>query len=372
MKRARKSGSAAGEEVARLDQVEGWPAPEESTRWLGDAAVEQTLLNAYRGGRMHHAWLICGPKGIGKATLAYRFARFVLAYPDPTSAEVAAANDLSVSADHPASRKVAARAHPNLLTLQRGYNDERKRYFTELTVSEIRRTVSFFGSTSAEPGWRIAIVDPAEDMNASAANALLKILEEPPTRSLFLIVSNAPGQLVPTIRSRCRRLDVPPLPQVTIAAAIREAVAGPSGIEEAELGVASALADGSLRRAILLSEEGGLEVYRDLARLLGRAPELDVAALHAFADTVAGRGSDDAFEGFLDNLRAWLDRRVRGEKEPDEAPALSPAVQAARLETWAEVWENVRRSSTLAEALNLDRKQAVLSILMNLARATRM
>jgi DNA polymerase-3 subunit delta' len=371
VKRARGSALAV-EEIARLNQIEGWPAPEESAKWLGDPTVERTLLDAYRSGRMHHAWLICGPKGIGKATLAYRFARFVLAHPDPGSAAVAAAVNLDISADHPAFRKVAARSHPNLLPLQRGYNDERKRYFTELSVGEIRRTVSFFGSTSAEPGWRIAIVDPADDMNANAANALLKILEEPPNRSLFLIVSNAPGQLVPTIRSRCRRLDVPPLTQDAIETAIRNGAADISDIDESELRVASALADGSLRRAIHLLKEGGLKVYRDLGRLLGGAPELDIRQMHAFADSITGKGADDAFDGFLDALRAWLDRRVRGEIEPDKSLTLSPAVEAAPLETWAEVWENVRHSSTLAEALNLDRKQAVLSILMNLARATRM
>ena len=321
---------------------------------------------------MHHAWLISGPKGIGKATLAYRFARFAFAHPDPTSAAVAAASDLFVDPTHPAFRKVAARAHPNLLPLQRGYNDERKRYYTELTVDEIRRTVSFFGSTSGEPGWRIAIVDPADDMNASAANALLKVLEEPPTRALFLIVSHAPGRLVPTIRSRCRRLAVRALDAGTIAEKVREGAREASALGDADLSLASRLAEGSLRRAIHLAEEGGIETYQALARLLGGLPNLDVEAMHAFADRVAGRGADDAFDGFLDALCAWLDRRVRGEAEPDDTVTLPPAVRAAPLETWAEVWENVRRSSTLADDLNLDRKQAVLSILMNLARATRM
>ena len=360
------------EEVARLDEIEGWQTPEERADWFGDRTAERTLLDAYRGGRLHHAWLMTGPKGIGKATLAYRFARFVFAHPDANAPEVAAAEDLSVDPAHPAFRKVAARAHPNLLALQRGYNDERKRFYTELTVDEIRRTVAFFGSTSGEPGWRIAIVDPADDMNASAANALLKVLEEPPTRALFLIVSHAPGRLAPTIRSRCRRLDIHPLDAETITEKIREGARNASGIDVADLALAGRLAVGSLRRAIHLVGEGGIELYRGLSRLLEGLPDLDVAATHAFADRVSGRGADDAFDGFLDALKAWLDRRVRGENEPDPGVILSPAVRAAPLETWAEVWENVRRSSTLADDLNLDRKQAVLSILMNLARATRM
>lgn len=366
MKRARKT--AERDEDFRLDQISGWPLPEERSDWLGDTTAERTLLDAYRSGRMHHAWLIAGPRGIGKATLAYRFARFVLAHANPASPEVRNASDLSLDAEHPAHRKVAVRAHPNLLVLQRAYNDDRKRFFTELTVDEIRRTVSFFGSTSGEDGWRIAIVDPADDMNASAANALLKILEEPPKRSLFLIVSHAPGRLVPTIRSRCRRLNLRPLSQETIAAALR----GVGDLEEDEIATAGALADGSLRKAIHLTSEQGLSVYRDLARLLATLPAIEVGAMHDFADRVAGRGNDEAYEGFLDALFAWLDRRVRQEEEPDPDAQLAPAVRVAPLETWPELWENLRRSSALADELNLDRKQAVLSILMNLARATRM
>ena len=370
MKRAKRASSGpVGTD--RLDQLEGWPSPEERADWLGDAVAEQTLLDAYRSGRMHHAWLICGPKGIGKATLAYRFTRFVLAYPDPAMPEVVSAVDLSLDPQHPALRKVAARAHPNLLVLQRGYNDERKRYYTELTVDQIRRTISFFGSTSGEPGWRIAIVDPADDMNANAANALLKILEEPPTRSLFLVVSHAPGQLIATIRSRCRRLDIRALEPEIIAQAIRQGPGSQSSIDDADLRLATLLAEGSLRRAVHLVEGGGIEIYRDLARLLEAIPDLDVKAMHAFADRVSSRSSEDAFKFFLDALHAWLDRRVRRMEEPDDKVVLSSAVQAAPLERWAEVWENVRRSSTLADALNLDRKQTVLSILVNLAAAAR-
>jgi DNA polymerase-3 subunit delta' len=359
-------------EIPRLDKVEGWPAPEERAEWFGEPAAERTLLEAYRGGRMHHAWLIGGPKGIGKATLAYRFARFALAHPDPDSPDVAAATDLSVARDHPAFRKVAVRAHPNLLALERPWDEKNGRYKTELTVDEIRRTISFFGSTGGEPGWRIGIVDPADEMNASAANALLKVLEEPPTRALFFIVSHAPGRLLPTIRSRCRRLELLPLPPEVIARAIREGAADRAAIGDADLTLAAKLAEGSLRRAILLLEDGGIETYRSFARLLARLPDLDIPAMHAFADSVSGRSAEDAYESFLDHLRQWLGRRVRRESEPDEAADPSAAVAGVPLARWAEVWEKVNRSAAEAEALNLDRKQVVLSIFMTLARATRM
>ena len=361
--------AADAREVSRFDAVEGWPAPEERAEWFGDPATERALLDAYRSGRMHHAWLIGGPKGIGKATLAYRFARFALAHPDPAAEQVAAATDLSLPAGHPAFRKVMRRSHPNLLVLERPLDERTNRYKSTLTVDEIRRTVAFYGNTGGEAGWRIAIVDPADDMNASAANALLKVLEEPPARALFLIVSHAPGRALPTIRSRCRRLDVAPLPPETIVAALE---AGGARAERADLELAAHLAEGSLRRAILLAEHGGIAGYKALALLLSRLPEIDIAAMHAYADSVTGRGNDDGWDGFRDLVAAWLNRRVRGENEPETGIPLAPAAAAAPLERWAEVWENLRTSTALTDEYNLDRKRTVLTILMSLARATRM
>ncbi len=357
-------------ELLRYDRIEGWPAPEERAEWFGDPAAERVLLDAYRGGRMHHAWLIGGPKGIGKATLAYRFARFALAYPDPAAPDVATATDLSVRPDHPAFRKVAGRAHPNLLVLDRPYDERNKRFRTELTVPEIRRTVPFFGSTGGEAGWRIAVVDAVDDMNANAANALLKVLEEPPSRALFLLVGHAPGRALATIRSRCRRLMLPPLAADAIASALRTGAAGEA--TDADIALAATLAEGSLRRAILLLDGGGIGTYRGLTGLLARLPDVDVAAMHGFADSVARARDDDTWAAFLDLTAGWLNRRVRREPEPAAAAALAPAAAAAPLERWAEVWENLARSSALADALNLDRKRTALSILMSLARATRM
>ena len=357
--------AADAAEATRLDRLDGWPGPEERSDWLGDPATEQALLDAYRTGRMHHGWLLGGPKGIGKATLAYRLARFVLAHPYPLAPEVAAATDLSVPADHPAARKVAARAHPNLLVLERPWREDRKRFLTELSVDEVRRTVGFFGSTSGEGGWRVAIVDSADDMNQSAANALLKVLEEPPSRSLFLLVCHAPGRLLPTIRSRTRRLDLKPLAAETVIAALAA-----SGRDEEEAAAAAALAEGSLRRAIQLLDEDGIATYRAFAGLAGRLPSLDVAAMHAFAERVSRGGEDDPYFASLDMVRAWLQRRVRGEAEPVAGVSAGPA--GVPLARWAEVWEKVEQSSAEADDLNLDRKQVVLTILMTLARAARM
>lgn len=358
------------EAVPPLDALEGWPPPEAQQRWFGAPAAETALLDSYRGGRMHHAWLLGGAKGIGKATLAYRFARFALAHPDPASAVVGAARDLSVPEDSPAFRRVAGRAHPNLLAMQRPWDDKTKRYRTELAVDVIRKTVAFFGSTGGEGGWRIAVVDSADEMNASAANALLKILEEPPACALFFVVSHTPGRLLPTIRSRCRRLDLAPLGPEAIVAAIRDN--GSVDASDDDIRLSAALCEGSLRRAILLLQEDGIATYRAFARLAAGAGEPDVAAMHELAASVSGRRDDDAYFGFLDTVRAWLARRVRGEGEPAAEAQPGPALRAVPLARWAEVWDKVAQSSAEAEDLNLDRKQVVLSILMSLARAARM
>src|SRR5689334_10253815 len=181
------------------------PAPRANPLLLGHEAAEAVLLEAMRSGRIHHAWLITGPDGVGKATLAYRFARRLLAgMPTDTS--------LALDPGHPVFRRVAATAHADLHTVELTINEKTGRRRTQIAVDDVRGISSFMGLTPAEGGWRIAIVDGAEEMNQSSSNALLKILEEPPRRAILLLVCAAPGRLLPTIRSRCRRLRLDPLP----------------------------------------------------------------------------------------------------------------------------------------------------------------
>src|SRR5215510_10265931 len=169
--------------------------PRQTTSFFGHGGAEQVLLEAYRSGRFPHAWLIGGPPGIGKATLAYRMARFVLAHPDAASAAVGTARSLALDAGHPVARQVAGQAHSDLLALERTENDKGV-LRTAIVVEQMERTVSFFGSTAGAGGWRLCIVDSADELHPASANKLLKVLEEPPPRSLFLLVSHAPGRLL--------------------------------------------------------------------------------------------------------------------------------------------------------------------------------
>src|SRR5579863_6065347 len=186
------------------------PHPRETAVLFGHREAETTLLDAYRSGRIPHAWLIGGAQGIGKATLAYRMARFVLTHRDSLAKDVQCADTLEVDPSDPVARRIAAGAHGGLLVLQRTPN-EKGVMRTVITVDETRETIAFFGSTAAVEGWRVCIVDTVDELNPNAANALLKILEEPPRQSLFLLVSHAPGRVLPTILSRCRRLNLRPL-----------------------------------------------------------------------------------------------------------------------------------------------------------------
>src|SRR3954468_16484257 len=234
------------------------PHPRETMSLFGHREAELALLNAYRSGRIPHAWLIGGAQGIGKATLAYRMARFVLAHRDPLAPDVQTAQTLAVDPLHPVARHVAAGAHGGLLTLERTLNDKGVMR-TVITVDETRETISFFGSTAAVEGWRICIVDTVDELNANAANALLKVLEEPPHQSLFLLVSHAPARVLPTIQSRCRKLPLRPL----AVGDVMRAAAQTANItmDDPALAEAAEAAEGSVARALTLLGGDALKLH---------------------------------------------------------------------------------------------------------------
>src|SRR3954467_12445650 len=248
------------------------PHPRATGELFGHAEAEQTLLEAYRGGRIPHAWLIGGEAGIGKATLAYRMARFVLTHPDPAAPAVQNAKSLAVPTDNPVARRVAGQAHGDLLTLERVINEKTGKLFTVTRVDNVRRTVPFFGSTAGEGGWRVAVVDPLEDLNREGENALLKVLEEPPPRALLLLVSHAPGRVLPTIRSRCRTLILRPLETGDALRATTAAVGEDASADE--IRAAAEAAEGSVGRALTLLEGDALELRRQMMAVLDRLPEL--------------------------------------------------------------------------------------------------
>ncbi|MGB3488501.1 MAG: DNA polymerase III subunit delta' [Xanthobacteraceae bacterium] len=332
--------------------------PRLTTALFGHHDAEQMLLDAYRSGRIPHAWLIGGAQGIGKATLAYRMARFVLAHRDPAAPEVQQASSLHVDESHPVARQVASGAHGGLLTLQRGLNEKGVlRNF--ITVDDTRRTIEFFGSTAAVDGWRVCIVDTVDEFNANAANALLKILEEPPRRSILLLLSHAPGKVLPTIQSRCRRLALRPLTPPDVAAAVAAATGEtpdtPAVIEAAEV------SEGSVGRALNLMGGNALKLHQRTAELLAALPHVDQRQLHALGDALGG-SDRTTLAAFTDSVDRWVTGKLRGEVTNADL------AQLARL---AEVWEKISRAARDVESFNLDRKPLVFSVFDQLSEATR-
>ncbi len=213
----------AGEDQDEPDRLGIHPHPREAPRLIGHDEAKEAILSGLRQGRLHHAWLIGGPEGIGKATFAYQVAKRLLGG-QPASAGF----DSDPNAQ--ASRLVAQLAHPDLMVLRRQYEPDKKKVSTVINVETARRALDLFGSTSGAGGWRVCIVDSAEDLNASSANALLKVLEEPPPKSIFLIVAHQPQRVLATIRSRCRKLALRPLSDEQILGVLRQiGVGDPEG-----------------------------------------------------------------------------------------------------------------------------------------------
>lgn len=338
-------------EIVETDRLEGFAHPRETTRLIGQDEALARAARAIRSGRPPQAWLIAGPPGIGKATLAYRIARYLLAF----GATADGPADLSVSANDAASIQVASASHPGLLVLKRGYNDAGK-LMTVLGVEEIRRLGGFFGMTSGAGGWRVAIVDTADDMNDAAANALLKLLEEPPSRAMLLLIANVPGRLLPTIRSRCQRLNLRPPGNDMIEAELKALV--PALDAKGRVSIAR-LSGGSIGMALQLASGEGVSLAEEADKLLEQSANPDIPALLSFADKL-NRMTDglDSFGAFL--TQALMDRiRARAAKN------------TAGLDRWVDAWEKVERNFARTAGLHLDPRQTLLSSARALGDAAR-
>ncbi len=345
----------------REAETTGEPAvlpPRANPVLFGQDAAEAALLTAYASGRMPHGWMLTGPPGIGKATLAFRFARFVLS---------GGGSSLATDPSSPVFRRVAAGGHPDLLTIARG--EER-----ELGVGAIRRIDPFLRLTGAEGTWRVAIVDDADSMNRSAANALLKILEEPPAGALIVIVCANPGRLPATIRSRCRCLALRLLPAATVEAALGRLRPDLGPADRAALAV---MAEGSIGRAhdLATGDPGGVETLRTALRVAAGPGPSELMKL------VERHGDAEAFRRIADILPWWMARQARRLAGDAAVPAvleeegrLAPQLAArfagpAGLDRWLALWDNTRRLLAQADQANLDRKQVLLQAFLGIGRA---
>ena len=326
--------------------------PRENPLLFGHGPAESQLAGALTSGRMHHAWLITGAEGVGKATLAYRFARYLLAGGPP-------GHTLALDPQTPVFRRVAIGSHADLLTVEREWDEKKARLRGDIVVDDVRAVSAFLRLTPAEGGWRVVVIDSAEHMNRNAANALLKMLEEPPQRAVLLLTCAAPGRLLATVRSRCRQLALQPLDQPSMAAALTEYLPDLAASERAQL---AGLAAGSPGRALLLAEEKGLQLATFAAEVLGGVPNFPLLRAIELADQLGGR-AENRFTPFMtllcDALAAIVRRAARG--APERLTELRPLAE------WAELWQSLTHILDETERLNLDRRQALLSsiVLLN-------
>jgi len=343
------------------DRYDDAPHPRETLALLGHDAAERELLDAYRRNKMAQAWIIGGPEGVGKATLAWRLARFLLAHPEPGAAAVQNAESLAVAGDHPAARRIASMALADIFLLRRAWNEKTKKHFTEIRIEDVRKVIQAFHQASGTGGWRIAIVDCADDLNRASANALLKLIEEPPARSLFLLVAHQPGRILPTIRSRCRKLMLAPLSPEDTIAAVRNLGPPWSEAPEADLLAAAARAEGSVREALRLLGDDGVAFDAAVRKLFDRLPQVDWLGAHMLADKLTGRDNEAAYETFMGATQRHLDRRLRALAQSGAAPI--------RLARYAVAWEEIREAARETEVFNFDKRALVLRVFDTLAKA---
>jgi DNA polymerase-3 subunit delta' len=320
--------------------------PRDAAKLDGAQAQEAALLAALERGRLHHAWLLVGPEGVGKATFAYRAARRLLgARPEPEFGL------LGADPGDPVFRQVAGRAHPDLMVLELESEEGKAR--KSIPVDEARALPEFFAKSPGRAAYRVAIIDTADDLNPNAANAVLKTLEEPPERGVLFLISHRPGALLPTIKSRCRRLVFAPPPQAVAARWV--ASAADVSIEAAHRCLE--MARGAPGRALRLASVGALEVDESARRLVDRLPAIDASAAQHMADGFRGPDGARRFELAMDRIAAALHERAT-----DAALA-----GRGRLDRWADAWAAFSDLPGEADAINLDRADAFFTALGRLA-----
>ena len=370
--------------------------PQTSFNLTGHEDAEKTFLDAFNSDQMHHAWLITGAKGIGKASLAYKMARFLLNNPpdDPDEMglfgemlECTPPETLDTDPKSEANQFITAGSHGDIISVERMIDEKTGKRRKEITIDSIRNLQGFFNKTSTFGGWRTAIIDSADELNRNAANAILKILEEPPKNSILILVSHAPGRLLATIKSRCRQLRVSPLEQSSVINILTDRF--PDLIMD-EVASYAALSDGSPGYAISLVQNDGLKLYSSLLGILSAMPHFNIPDAYVFADEITRRkaASDisggDKFILFGELILSFINRMLRhmaaahngsqstitpiltGERELMEH--LGSILELAR---WAVIWEKITNDLSRTDGLNLDRKQIILNIFTHISQALR-
>lgn len=358
--------------------------PRQTRALFGHEAAEREFLAAFNSDRLHHAWLISGAKGVGKATLAWRFAKFLATQGDIADAGPglfgkelpSEATNLDTDPENPVIQRIEAGGYGSIAVAERSVNEKTGKLRSDIVIDDVRKLTSFYTQTSAEGGWRIAIVDAADEMNVNAANALLKLLEEPPAQSILFLIAHSPGKLLPTIRSRCRTVKLKMLGEDSVQAVL--AGRYPT-LSSEELTALSRLSGGAPGRAIELAERGGVALYRSMAQQLAGLPRLNIPQIHEFAGKLSAPKADAEYRLFIEMLLGWVERLVRQNASgvPTQDIMAGESAEMARisahagLDRWLDLWEKMGRLVSRADAVNLDRKQVIISLFTSIGGLAR-
>jgi DNA polymerase-3 subunit delta' len=363
------------DDIPASDRVDGAPHPRQTPLLFGQDEAEARFLDAFASGRLHHGWLITGPRGVGKATLAWRIARFLLAQPLESAGDMfggpAIPDSLDTDRGSPVQRHITALSEARLFLCRRPWDDKAERLKKDITVDEIRRLKSFFNLSSTDGGRRVVIIDAADEMNNSAANALLKILEEPPAQTSLLLIAHRPLSLLPTIRSRCRTLACGPLGPGELAQALAQAGFDPGD----QTSALSILAAGSVGEAIRLLSGEGLDIYTALIGLFSDPRGLSRPSAVALAESCTGKAGQTRYDTTLRLAGIFLHRLARAgvdgppletvtPQEKDVLERLSPNAYAAR--GWAELAQSLSERTAHAKAVNLDPASVILDMFLKI------
>ncbi len=361
-------------DFAEPDRIEGAPHPRETAHLYGHAAAQADYLNSHLSGRAHHAWLITGPQGIGKATLAWKIARFLLATPPDEGGMFAPPppQNLDVAFDHPVSRRLRALSEPGLFLLRRGLNQAETGLSQVIGVDEVREMKEYFQHKMTEGGRRVCIIDAADDLNTNSANALLKLLEEPPAGVTFLLVSHVPFRLLPTIRSRCREMRLTPLNPQDLSASLSVAL---GTVDQGDGAAIAELAGGSVGEAFRLNSADGLALYARLIATFATLPKLDRPRALALTEIGQGRANAPRFDLMVTLIDLFLARLARagstGLPPPEAAPGesaliarLSSTPQASR--AWAELAQTLGNRARRGKAVNLDPAALLMDMVLRI------
>ncbi|WP_120501424.1 DNA polymerase III subunit delta' [Roseovarius sp. EL26] len=366
--------------LPEADRTEGAPHPRETIHLYGQDAAETTFLSAFNAGRLHHAWLMAGPRGVGKATLAWRIARFLLATPDADDGglfgeAMPSPETLDISSEHPVARRLLAGSDPGLYHITRSVNEKTGKMRDAILADAVRELNQFLQLSAADGGRRVVIIDSADEMNTQAANALLKMLEEPPALTTFLLITHQPARLLPTIRSRCRVLRLNTLSEHDMATALAQA-----GVEQAEDAPAlAALSGGSVGESIRLINQDGLKVYDELVQIISGLPQrFDRQRAMKLAESISGKEASQKLDLLLVLINLLLSRLAQtgayghppavaaSNEEQETLLRLSP--DAARGRLWANCAQDISSRARHGQSVNLDPVALVLDTVFSIQK----